>query len=96
MTGVRDRKGLVDAFLRHLSLGTPSRSRHYLLLRMDGEKAVDHLKDFLKDFNQLVFTASLDLEAVGAKVQHRAGPDSTWRAACRCMVVSPALLRGWF
>lgn len=38
VTGVCDRKGLVDTFLRHLSLGTPCRSRHYLLLQMDEEK----------------------------------------------------------
>lgn len=43
VTGVCDRKGLVATFLRHLSLGTPYRSRRYLLLQMDEEKAVDHL-----------------------------------------------------
>jgi len=92
----------VNTFLRYLSgsRGTPYRSRHYLHLEMDEEKAVETTSFFLRDFPQLVFTALFWKATVGDKVQHYPMPDITWRAARRCVdflvVASPELLREWF
>lgn len=92
-----DRKGLVDTFLRYLSgsWGTPYRSRHYLFLQMDEEKAIDHL--FLPQrLSSVCFYCQRCFGrwqvTVGDKVRHHAMTDVTCRAGRRCMdflVVSP-------